>query len=104
MLGCQIAPAARVARRAARLATDVGGEQKHHIRIRAGAKRYGDKRRATMDLRHDRRGDQLAFSREGASVFEALKPVPELKRLRCALAHGPHAADPGGLARHEAEM
>jgi hypothetical protein len=57
-----------------------------------------------MDLRHDRRGDQLAFSREGASVFEALKPVPELKRLRCALAHGPHAADPGGLARHEAEM
>ena len=59
---------------------------------------------ATMDLRHDGRGDQLAFGREGASIFEAPEPIPELKRLRRALAHGAHAADPGGLARHEAEM
>jgi hypothetical protein len=89
---------------AARFAADVGGEEKHNIRVRAGAERYGDKRRTTMDLRHDGRGDQLAFSREGASVLEALKPIPELKRLRRALAHSAHAADPGGLARHEAEM
>ena len=31
-----------------------------------------------MDLRHDRRGDQLAFSREGAGVFEAPEAIPEL--------------------------
>jgi hypothetical protein len=105
MLGFQIAPTPRMAGRAApRFAADVGGEEKYHIRVSAGAERYGDERGAAMDLRHDGRGDQFAFSREGASVFEALEPVPELKRLRRALAHCPHAADPGRLARHEAEM
>jgi hypothetical protein len=104
MLGFQIAPAPRMAGRAARFAADVGGEEKHHIRVSAGAERYGDERGAAMDLRHDGRGDQFAFSREGASVFEALEPVPGLKRLRRALAHCAHAADPGRLARHEAEM
>ena len=57
-----------------------------------------------MDLRHDGRGDQFAFSREGARIFEATEAIPELKRLRRALAHSAHAADPSGLARHEAEM
>jgi hypothetical protein len=57
-----------------------------------------------MDLRHHGRGDELAFGREGAGVFETLEPIPELKRLRRALANGAHAADPSGFAWHEAEM
>src|SRR4029077_9986784 len=52
----QIAPAARMAGRAARFAADVGAEEKYHIGVRAGAERYGDERRATMDLRDDGRG------------------------------------------------
>jgi hypothetical protein len=39
-----------------------------------------------MDLRHDGRGDELTLGREGADVFETLEPIPELKRLRRALA------------------
>src|SRR3984957_20718275 len=57
-----------------------------------------------MDLRHDGRGDQLAFSREGARIFEAPEAIPELERLRRALTNSAHAADPCGLAWHETEM
>ena len=51
-----------------------------------------------MDLRHHGRGDQLAFRREGARIFEAPEAIPELERLRRALTNSAHAADPCGLA------
>ena len=104
MLSRQIAPPARVARQTARFTTDVRSEEKRHIRVRARAERYCDEGGAAMDLRHNGRGDQLAFGCEGAGVFEAPEPIPELKRLGRALAHCAHAADPGRFARHKAEM
>ena len=41
---------------------------------------------------------------ERREIFEALEAIPQLKRLGRALTHSTHSADPGGLARHEAEM
>ena len=100
----EIAPGSRMARPLRSFAADVGGEEENHVRVGARSERDGDERGAPVDLGEHRGGDHLAFDGEGAGVFEAAKPVPQLYRFSSRLSHRSHRAEPGRFARHKAKV